>query len=163
MSDQSESSSFTCSDCGVTVKEADAYCPQCGSMFSDTTYCSQHPSNHAIGVCLICSKPFCKECGGKVNGLYLCDEHNAYEVYEGMARIAGCTDNVFSQFITSCLEQAGFHPFLYSMRFNPGADIVAIQKIYRVYGDHPICELKILVPFNEVLAAEKVLDELELG
>ncbi len=153
-------SSFTCSDCGESVLEQVFFCSHCGSIFSNTVCCSIHSTSPADGGCVICSKPFCKECGGKVNHIYLCTTHEVYETYEGMARVAGCTDNVQAQFLTKCLEQAGFHPFLYSRYFNPGADIVAIEKIYRVYGEHPIVELKILVPFQEVLGAEVVLDEI---
>lgn len=161
MSDTSETT-FFCKACKQDVNENDTYCRNCGEVFSDTLCCINHSNTPADGVCVICVKPFCNQCGGKDNNIYLCDEHDGYEVCEGMARIAGTTDNVLAQFVTNCLEQAGFHPFLYSRNFNPGADVVAINKIYRNFGNHPIIELKILVPFDEVLKAEKVLDELEL-
>lgn len=77
-----------------------------------------------------------------------------------MARVFGCFDNVHAQYVTTTLEQAGYHPFLYSRMFNPGADLVSISGMVRNYGNHPIVELKVLVPFPEVLRATESLKEL---
>ncbi len=151
---------LTCGECGVEVKDEDTFCKNCGAIFKDGVACSIHNSSEADGFCVICLKPFCKECGMLVNKIFFCDMHSQYEMYEGMSRVFGCTDNLQAQYITSCLEQASLHPFLYSRHFNPGADI-SPPLIYRVYGNHPIVELKVLVPFNEVLKAEEVLKELD--
>jgi hypothetical protein len=157
-----EDSDLTCDRCGQPVREADTYCRNCGALFVDYLRCSVHASVQAEGVCVICSKPFCKECGGDTDKIFLCDPHFAeYEIQEGMARVFGCTDNVQAQFVTSCLKQAGLHPFLYSKLFNPGADFVAITSP-RNFGRHPIVELKVLVPFSEVLEARKRLTQLKL-
>ena len=86
-------------------------------------------------------------------GVFVCDPHWQYEIQEGMARVFGCLDNVQAQYVTSLLEQAGYHPFLYSRIFNPNADMVAVTKVPRNFGNHPIAEMKVLVPFAEVLAA----------
>jgi hypothetical protein len=157
---ESGQSDFTCTHCGVPVAEADTFCPNCGSLFSDDLVCSNHPTVPAEGVCVICSKPFCGNCGKESNRIFLCDPHWTYEIYEGMARVYGSTDNVQAQFVTSSLEQAGFHPFLYSRRFNPGTDIVTPGRMIRNFGKNPIVELKVLVPFAEVAGAEKALTEL---
>ncbi|TAK51669.1 MAG: hypothetical protein EPO24_15685 [Bacteroidetes bacterium] len=149
---------FRCEECNETVNEKDTFCANCGAMFLENQFCALHDTP-VEGVCVICFKLCCRICGKKENGIFLCNEHWLYEIYEGMARIWGSTDNVQAQFVVNLLEQAGFHPFLYSMRFNPGADIVSINKIYLNYGEHPICELKVLVPFREVLKAEQVLKE----
>jgi hypothetical protein len=74
-----------------------------------------------------------------------------------MARVFGSTDNVQAQFVVTTLEQAGYHPFLYSRMFNPGADLVALSRMVRNYGNHPIVEMKVLVPFSELVRAEKTL------
>ena len=156
-----EKDALTCGECGVVVKDEDTYCANCGSIFNDGVVCNTHNSTEADGVCVMCFKPFCKECGMTVNKIFFCDFHSQYETYEGMARVYGCTDNLQAQFVTGCLEQSGLHPFLYSRRFNPGADISPIIT-YRLYGNHPIVELKVLGPFKELLNAEEVLRRLEL-
>ncbi len=124
--------------------------------------CFNHGSEPAEGVCVICSKPFCRKCGSLTAGIFFCDAHSSYEIEEGMARVFGSIDNVQAQYVTRCLEQAGYHPFLYSRYFNPGAGIVGTMTKagIRNYGDHPIIEMKVLVPFSEVLRAEKTLREL---
>ena len=160
---QAPQSELTCDRCGQSVTQEDVFCRSCGALFSDQLRCSVHHSVEAAGVCVICSKPFCEKCGGDTNKIFLCDPHFAeYEIHEGMARVFGCTDNVQAQFVTTCLEQAGFHPFLYSRMFNPGADLVAIIGP-RNFGRHPIVELKVLLPFSEVLKAKKTLGELDLN
>src|SRR5205814_2059774 len=133
--------------------------------FADHLVCANHGAVPAEGVCVMCSKPYCRNCGEDTEGVFLCDPHSMYEICEGMARVFGSTDNVQSQYMKTCLEQAGFHPFLYSRRFNPGADLVSIAGIVRNYGNHPIVELKVLVPFAEALLAEKTVQDLlqELG
>jgi hypothetical protein len=158
----SEDADLICRHCEGSVTEADTYCPNCGSIFIDGLVCANHSSAEADGVCVICSKPFCKKCGKESIGVFLCDPHWQYEIQEGMARVYGCTDNVQAQFVTTTLEQSGYHPFLYSRKWNPGADLVAPGGIVRNYGNHPFVELKVLVPFAEVLNAEKTLSELRL-
>jgi hypothetical protein len=160
MAEQNQSE-FTCKHCGESVTEADTFCPNCGSLFSDGMVCTNHPGIQADGVCVICSKPFCHTCGKESNRIFLCDPHWIYEIHEGMARVYGSTDNVQAQFATTALEQAGFHPYLYSRSFNPGADLVSLSGMVRNYGRNTIVELKVLVPFREVFGAEKTL--LELG
>jgi hypothetical protein len=157
---ENEEDKLKCSECNTVVKDEDTFCTNCGAVFKDGVACSVHNSSEADGFCVMCLKPFCKECGMLVNKIFFCDTHSQYEMYEGMARVFGCTDNLQAQHITSCLEQAGLHPFLYSRRFNPNADISPIIN-YRLYGNHPIVETKVLVPFREVLNAEEVLKELD--
>ena len=159
---ENEEDKLTCGECDTVVKGEDTFCANCGAVFKDGIACSVHHSSEADGFCVMCLKPFCKECGMSVNKIFLCDLHSQYETYEGMARVFGCTDNLQAQHVTSCLEQAGLHPFLYSRSFNPGADISHII-LYRVYGNHSIVELKVLVPFRELLKAEEVLKELQLA
>jgi hypothetical protein len=160
--DIQQNDGLTCSDCGCKVSEKDAFCPQCGGIFIQPIYCSHHASVEAEGVCVICRSAFCKECGGTINKLSLCQVHFRYETAEGMARVFGSEDNVQTQFVKSCLEQAGLHPFFFSRRYNPGPDM-SQQFSWQLFPDYNVVELKLLVPFHEVLKAEKVLEELGMG
>jgi hypothetical protein len=110
----------------------------------------------AEGVCVICSKPFCKKCGVNVLKIFLCDKHSDLEITEGKVRVFGSTDNVRTQFAVACLKQAGYHPFYYSRLFNPVADKVAITAL-RNFGNHPIEEQKVLIPYSEFINASKEL------
>jgi hypothetical protein len=160
--DDSQQSDLTCENCEAPVTEQDTFCRNCGAIFSDQLYCVKHPTDQAEGVCVICCKPYCEKCGKGTNGVFLCGSHCAYEVQEGMARVFGSIDNVQAQYATTCLEQAGYHPFLYSRRRNPGAGMIEgwMRGGIRNYGNHPIVEIKVLVPFSEVLKAEETLKEL---
>ncbi len=150
---------FACDQCGEPAGKDDTFCKNCGALFAENLVCVNHPSAPAAGVCLICSKPFCKRCGEKSQGVFLCDPHSFYETQEGMARVYGTFDNVQAQYVTSLLEQAGFHPFFYSRIFNPGPDLVALNAP-RNFGNYPPGEMKVLVPYGEVLKAEEMLREL---
>ena len=158
---ESSDSKMTCGECGEVVRDEDTFCANCGAIFREGVVCSHHSAVGAEGVCVICSQPFCRQCGGLVNKVFFCDPHSAYEVVEGMVRVFGDTDNLQAQYVTRCLEQAGFHPFLYSRHINPGADIARWIPL-RNFGRHTIIELKVLVPFREVLESEGVLQKLHL-
>jgi hypothetical protein len=153
---KSQQLNLTCGRCEKPVKQKNIFCRNCGGLFSDDLFCGNHKSIHAEGVCVICFKPFCKKCGTNVNKIFLCDNHSDWEITEDLVRVFGSTDNVQAQFVKTCLEQAGYHPFLYSRLFNPAADKIAVTAV-RNYGKHPIEEQKVLVPFSELLAAAKEL------
>jgi predicted amidophosphoribosyltransferase len=151
-----KSQQLTCSRCEEPIKQRDTFCKNCGGLFSDDMLCVNHKSVKAEGVCVICSKPFCKKCGADVLKVFLCDKHSDLEITEGKVRVFGSTDNVRTQFASACLEQAGYHPFIYSRLFNPVADKVAITGI-RNFGNHPIEEQKVLILFSEFINASKEL------
>jgi len=121
-----------------------------------------HPGVAARAVCVICGVPYCEECGREVGVVFLCAVHSQLEILEGMARVYGTTDNVQAQYVASCFEQAGLHPFPYSRRYNPGADVAPFMA-YRQFGGYILEEIKILLPFNEVEKAQKIVSELLPG
>ena len=154
-----------CEFCGAAVKEDDDFCTECGSLFVDYVKCSNHQYQNAEGVCVICCEPYCSECGLLVNDkTFLCQHHNEYEIIEGRARVYGSLDDVAVLYAKSCLEQEGLHPFLYS-RKRPGGN----QHINYTpdlsnddYDGRGVNETKILLPVQEVIAAENILRELKI-
>ena len=155
---------FTCTRCNNEVKRGDDFCPNCGSLFVDHIRCSRHGTQEAEGVCLICCLPYCKDCGGFANNLFLCDAHGNYEIYEGMARIYGSLNDTPAQHAKSRLEQAGFHPILFC-RSQPKGGPRFVYTLFRAAGDfdgHIVNEIKVMVPCQEVLKAEKVLKKLKI-
>ena len=157
----SSENDLTCEDCGCEVSGKDAFCPECGGIFTSPTFCATHPGVEAEGVCVICHTGFCAACGSRVSKLFLCNIHSRYEIMEGKARVFGSLDNVQAQYATRCLEHAGLHPFFYSRRYNPGPAVNPFFA-WRLFGNHVIQELKVFVPFSEVQDAEKILVELKL-
>jgi hypothetical protein len=147
-------SKLTCGRCNEPVLHKDIFCQNCGSIFSDHLMCSKHKSSHADGVCVICQKPYCVSCAGEDNKVFICHAHYGIEIYEGMGRVFGSFDLVQANYVSSCFEQVGLHPLVYSRRFNPNPDKADIW-VVRNFGNHPAGELKVLVPFSEVLKALK--------
>jgi len=152
-----------CSNCKREIETDSDFCPTCGFLIIEDIKCTIHTSADADYVCVICSAPFCNNCGVIVSGIFLCAEHDFYEVYEGMARVYGSSDFAQVNYIKDCLEQATLHPFIYSRKASPmhlgGTD----YSLFRASGDfHTINEIKVMVPCAEVLAAEQIINELDL-
>ncbi len=144
--------------CGSPVNHLDDFCPHCGALLLEEVHCSRHSPEKALGVCIICSKPFCATCGGWLGGLFLCNEHRGYEVIEGMAKVFGGSDGAQVEHAKNCLEKSDLHPFFFSRKATPGPD----HALFRELDGHIVDEYKVMVPCNEVMKAEDVLKKLDL-
>ena len=156
---------FNCNNCELEIEESSDYCPRCGTLFNRKVKCTNHSSFDAEYVCVICIEPFCKKCGYVVSGIFLCSEHEHYEVYEGMVRVYGSSDASQVNYIKGCLEQELLHPFIYSRKASPMHLGGSNYSLFRASGDfdgHIINEIKLMVPGSEVLEAEKIIEELGL-
>jgi len=153
-----------CFYCEIEVDANTEFCTKCGSVFIDNVLCTNHTEAEAEGVCVVCQHAFCNECGGFVNDVFLCDGHSEYEIYEGMARVFGSSDEAEVNFIKSCLETEGLHPFIYQRKTTPlhlgGVD----YSLFRASGDvngHLVNEIKLMMPCYEVLQAEKIIEDID--
>lgn len=154
--------SFECPECRSEVASADEFCPRCGTLFLDHVLCHDHRNRHAEGACVICRIAFCRECGRRVNNHFLCNDHRDYEIHQEMARIHGTLDDIAAQYARSCLEQAGFHPYLFC-RVQPRGGPRFVYTLFKAAGErdgHLINEIKVMVPLQEVVAAERLLKKL---
>lgn len=156
---------FECELCGADVNESDTYCPDCGALFVEGINCKNHPLDEAAGACIICGQAYCKKCGSRVRNLFLCNEHDAYEIYEGMARVFGSSDELETQYAYDALKKNGLHPYVYYRKASPislGGPDYTLFRASGEYDGHIINEIKVMVPCSEVLQAEKVLGDVEL-
>ncbi len=154
-----------CDNCELEIEESSDFCPRCGVLFNEGVKCTNHPSTEADYVCVICNDPFCKKCGTIVSGVFLCAQHDNYEIYEGMARVFGSSDVAQVNYVKGCLEQESLHPFVYSRKASPmhlgGSD----YSLFRASGEfdgHIINEVKLMVPCGEVLEAVKIIKDIDL-
>jgi hypothetical protein len=157
--------SLKCRTCHQPVQETDEFCPQCGTLRVGGVMCQNHDAVNAAGVCTLCCLPFCADCGGKVKGRFLCTQHRQYEIYEGMARVFGASDAALVEFAKSCLQEAGLHPMVYSMKASPLAIGGPEYSLFRASGEydgHIVNEFKLMVPCQEVVPAEETLRSLEI-
>lgn len=157
---------FECRYCGVHVDESDDFCPTCGTLFSEHVFCKNHSNEKAVAVCIICCEPFCSLCVSESNKRFLCTLHSGYEIYEGMARVFGCSDAVNVEYAKSCLHQAGLHPFVFTRKastWSIGGPDYSLFCASGEYDGHIINEFKLMVPCREVPKAEELLEKLEFA
>jgi len=152
------SDKFLCDFCGTEISNDSEFCTKCGTIFIDDVSCFNHSDDDAKGVCAICHQAYCKKCGLRVNGIFLCNQHSDYEIYEGMARVYGTLVREKILYYKSILEDNSLHPFIYDKTDSPFSEGIGNRILIK--GNN-LSEIKILVPCAEVLHAEKIIDELE--
>jgi len=161
----SQSISTVCNFCENEVSSSDNFCSNCGTLFFENKSCENHPNKVAKGVCLICFKQLCTDCGLFVNEVFLCEEHSNYEIYEGMAKIFGSSDALQINYINEILEAEGFHPYIYERKTSPLSLGGVDYSLFRASGEylgHIINESKIMLPLTEVLKGEEIVKDLDL-
>ena len=155
-----------CGECGCEAERGDSFCGECGSLLDDGIPCCRHPEREAEGVCVICSHPFCDECAGRVDGLFLCDEHGSYEIREGLVRVFGDVDGGIAWQASGSMEQAGLHPSVHKRKADRLAtladDSASPGPADWREEDRMFNEFQVLVPCSEVLEAELILFDLGL-
>ena len=154
-----------CANCSFEADDDSDYCPRCGTLFLGNIKCENHTENEGEGVCVICSNPFCSDCAHSVKNIFLCNEHDGYEIYEGMAKVFGTSDEIQIHYVKSCLEENSFHPFIYSKKSTPmqlGGNDQSLINLSGSREEKIINEIKLLVPCGEVLEAEKLISEINI-
>lgn len=73
---------LVCVHCQAEVQATDQFCPRCGMLFEQEMVCAQHHSVGAIGVCVVCARPFCGRCGGWKAKRFFCNQHADYAINE---------------------------------------------------------------------------------
>jgi len=153
-----------CDFCGTEISKDTEFCTKCGTIFIDDVSCFNHSDDDANGVCAICHQAYCKKCGLRVNNIFLCNEHCEYEIYQGMARVFGSSDEQQVNYYKSILEENNLHPFIFERKTSPISLGGVDYSLFRASGDvngHLVNEIKLMVPCEEVLQAEKIIDEIE--
>lgn len=153
-----------CKFCENEVSKDLDFCPYCGTLFIDDVKCANHTENDAKAVCLICEEPYCKECGKFTGKKFLCSVHQDYEIYQGMAKVFGSSDHVHCNYLADMLKQEGINAFVYVRKTSPisvGGVDYSLFRASGEYNGHIINEEKVMVPFHQVLEAEKIIKDFE--
>ncbi len=153
------SSYIHCSYCNEEITDDSDFCPHCGTIYirDAEIFCDEHPKNKASGVCIICHKVCCKECGREVNGRCLCSLHEEVVVEQDWAEVFQSAEIADAELVKSLLESTG-HKVL-------GQNFNSIGFIWGGGGDSPISRsninkpVKVFVPIPEYLDAVKEIEE----
>ena len=161
----SKNDPLLCSNCETEVQADDEFCPECGEVFAENVRCVLHPVETAAGVCIVCARPFCEECGGRVEHHFLCHEHETLHISEGMARVYRSTEAAEAVYAKTALEDAGLYPQLFSRKASPisidGLDYTLFPAPGE-FGRRAIDDgFTVMVPCQEVVPSEKKLREEE--
>ena len=154
---------IACSSCNEEITPDSEYCPHCGVLFEGAANekCDTHPANGAQGICIICRKLVCDDCGKVVYGRQFCLEHKAVEVQQDWAKAFQSTDINDSELAKSLLETNGFKVLV--QNFTP------IGGVWDGGGDSSLSRsnlnkpAKVFVPIPEYLRAEEALKEWKSG
>jgi hypothetical protein len=150
---------ITCHKCSDEVTADSDFCPHCGTLFVDgkDVFCDEHSKKSALGVCIICQKLVCDECGDKVHGRIFCMLHCKVKVQQDWAEVFRSTDISDAELVKSVLKSTGQKVSV--QNFN------SIGFIWDGGGDSPISRsninkpAKVFVPIPEYLEAMKVVEE----
>jgi len=152
-----------CGSCGEEVTSDSDFCPHCGVIFeaAGSVRCDAHPGRAAGGICIICRKLVCDECGVRGHGRTFCREHKGIEVQQDWARIFQSTDINDAELVRSVLQSAG-----YTVQVQ---NFDSIGFVWGGGGDSSLSRsalskpAKIFVPIPEYLRAVKTVQEWNSG
>lgn len=156
---------FKCPHCSGSVKANDDFCPECGTLFAEFVKCIEHTDKEANGVCVICCEPFCKECGIYVNKVFFCIDHCEYKFSEGMVSLFNTNDAAKMEIIRDNMERSGLHTLIFSERTSHYLSNILNFSPPKEANPSVLLsnnEQVLMVPFQEVIRAEEILDELNI-
>jgi hypothetical protein len=148
-----------CAYCGEEITDDSDFCPHCGVLFAEAgdVFCDLHQQKPATGICIICRKLCCKECGAKVHGRFFCSVHRKVKVEQDWAEVFRSTEIADAELVKSVLESTGHK--VQVQNFN------SIGFVWDGGGDSPISRsninkpAKVFVPIPEYLNAVKEIVE----
>lgn len=152
-----EEEEFFCTECNSEVQSDFEYCPNCGSIFTEDVCCENHTDKEAEGVCVICSLPFCEDCGESVNNLFLCGEHSEVEIFMGTAKLNIDYNLVENTYLYDLLVEEGFHPIQQSSRGMRGS---ARFDSFNSTGVATSDSSRIFVPLQEYVEAMVIVEDI---
>jgi hypothetical protein len=143
-----------CPRCGQEVNSEDDFCVHCGEVFAEKLPCQRHPDRMAEGVCVICTRSCCPECGSLLETVYLCQDHTTtVKVFDRGATVFLSDDLRLVQIAGEALQGANFHPFVVPRATAP------VTNLGRLTPNPTVGAHLVIVPFREFLSAQEFLQK----
>jgi hypothetical protein len=144
-----------CRHCGEEITADSDFCPHCGMLFAEAgkVFCDLHLLEPGAGVCIICRKVCCTDCGAEVRGRFLCSAHRKVRVEQDWAEVFRSTEISEAELVKSVLESTGHK--LQVQNFN------SIGFIWDGGGDSSISRSNINKPAKVFVPIPEYLDAME--
>ena len=160
---KAQSSVKECPSCKREVESDSDFCPSCGHLFlrPAEARCRDHGTRPGVGVCVICSDPFCAECLKKVSGRFLCKDHRRVHIEQDWALAYESSDINNAKLAKAVLDEAGFDVVV--------RDFAPMGNIWDGAGDSSLSQTflrklaKVFVPIPQYLDALKAIEEWDEG
>jgi hypothetical protein len=144
-----------CPDCDTFVTDSDTFCNNCGVLQEvipavDGPDCENHPEVSAIGGCVVCGKPVCKECARVQNGRFFCEKDEHLNVHGGYIVAYTTSTDYEAEMVRANLEGAGIDALVFNQH-----DHV----YYTTMG--MLALVNVMVPPGQLEAALDIIEALE--
>jgi len=144
-----------CDNCDSQI-DADAdYCTHCGIIFEKEVdeaaiECESHSGVGAVGVCVVCGKPVCRECAHAKKGKVFCDTDEHVKIYENWAVIYTSSTEYEAEMVRANLELAGIKALVFSQ----------VDHAYFIPMSR-LAVVNVMVPKPKLAKAREVLERLK--
>jgi len=110
---------IVCDNCDEQIEADSQYCPHCGIVFENDEaevliHCENHPAVAAVGVCIICGKPVCRDCAISKKGRVFCDNDKHVKIHERWAVLCSTSAEYEAEMVRANLELAGIKALVFS-------------------------------------------------
>jgi len=144
-----------CDNCDEEIEADSQYCPHCGIVFEKddvevSIECESHPAVAAIGVCVICGKPVCRDCAVSKKGRVFCDNDEHVKIHQNWAVLCSTSAEYEAEMVRANLELSGITALVFSQ----------VDHAYFIPMSR-LAVVNVMVPKEKLAKAREVLHRLK--
>jgi hypothetical protein len=140
-----------CDNCDGEIDADSDCCPHCGIVFEREEgeiriKCEAHPRTAAVGVCIICATPVCRDCAVCKKGKVFCNKAEHAKIHQNWAVLCSTVAEYEAEMVKANLELAGIKTMVFSQ-----VDHAYFAPLSR------LAVVKVMVPKEKLTKAKEVL------